>query len=334
MMVKVLQYGVGSIGSKAVKALVSKPWIEIVGAVDSDEGKKGRDLGVVAGLDRRLDVEVYGSLAEALKHVKADIVLHTTSSWLDLVEPQILEIVEGGLSVISTCEELAYPWRRSPEAAKRIDEAARKNGVVVLGTGVNPGFVLDAMILTLTSVCMSIDRIEAWRVVDASKRRLPLQRKIGSGMSVEEFRNTVQRGRMGHVGLRESLDMVADCLGWDFDYVRESLEPVVASKPIETEFFKIKPGQVIGISQSIGGFVEGFEKIKLNLQMYLNAENPRDAVKIEGVPSLEFEVKNGIPGDEATVAMIVNMIPRVLSAEPGLKTMKDLKLPFAWLKAF
>jgi len=333
-MVKVLQYGVGSIGSKAVKALVSKPWIEIVGAVDSDEAKKGRDLGMVAGLDRRLDVEVYGSLAEALKHVKADIVLHTTSSWLDLVEPQILEIVENGLSVVSTCEELAYPWRRSPEAAKRIDEAARKNGVVVLGTGVNPGFVLDTMILTLTSVCISIDRIEAWRVVDASKRRLPLQKKIGSGMSVEEFRSAVQRGRMGHVGLRESLDMVADCLGWNFDYVRESLEPVVASKPIETEFFKIKPGQVIGISQSIGGFVGGFEKIKLNLQMYLNAENPRDAVKIEGVPSLEFEVKNGIPGDEATVAIIVNMMPRVLSAEPGLKTMKDLKLPFAWLKAF
>ncbi len=333
-MVKVLQYGVGSIGSKTVKALISKPWIEVVGAVDSDETKKDRDLGIVAGLNRRLDVKVYGSLAEALKHVKVDIVLHTTSSWLDLVEPQILEIIESKLSVISTCEELAYPWRRSPEAAKRIDEAARKNGVVVLGTGVNPGFVLDTMVLSLTSVCISIDKIEAWRIVDASKRRLPLQKKIGSGMSVEEFRRAVQKGRMGHVGLRESFDMIADCLGWSFNYVRESLEPVVASETIETEFFKIKPGQVIGVSQSIGGFIDGFEKLKLNLQMYLNAKNPRDSVKIEGVPSLEFEVKNGIPGDEATVAMIVNMIPRVLSAEPGLKTMKDLKLPFAWLKEF
>lgn len=331
-MVKVLQYGVGSIGSKITKALASKPWIEIVGAVDSDEAKKGKDLGIIAGLGRKLGIEVYGSLTEALKNVKADVVLHTTSSWLAVVEPQILEIVKNRLSVISTCEELAYPWRKNPEAAKRIDEAARKKGVVVLGTGVNPGFVLDTMILTLTSVCISIDRIEAWRIVDASKRRLSLQRKIGSGMSVEEFKSVAQKGRMGHVGLRESFDMIADSLGWNFDHVEENLEPIIASAPIETEFFKIKPGQVIGVSQSVRGFIGNVEKLNLNLRMYLNAENPRDAVKIEGMPSLEFEVKNGIPGDDATVAIMVNMIPGVLNAEPGLRTMRDLKLPFAWLK--
>ncbi|MBS7612028.1 dihydrodipicolinate reductase [Candidatus Bathyarchaeota archaeon] len=333
-MVKVLQYGVGSIGSKITKALASKPWIEIVGAVDSDEAKIGKDLGVVAGLGKKIDVKICGSLNEALKYVKADVVLHTTSSWLSVVEPQILEIVENRLSVISTCEELAYPWRKNPETAKRIDETARKNGVVVLGTGVNPGFVLDTMILTLTSVCISIDRIEAWRIVDASKRRLPLQRKIGSGMSLEEFKSAVQKGRMGHIGLRESFDMIADSLGWKFDHVEENLEPVIASTPIETEFFKIKPGQVTGVSQNVRGTIGNVEKLKLNLQMYLNAENPRDTVKIEGVPSLEFEVKNGIPGDDATVAIVINMIPRVLNAEPGLRTMKDLKLPFAWLRAF
>lgn len=333
-MVKVLQYGIGSIGSKVTKALVSKPWVEIVGAVDSDEAKIGEDLGIVAGLNKKIDVKICGSLNEALKYVKADVVLHTTSSWLSVVEPQILEIVDNKMNVISTCEELAYPWRKSPEAAKRIDEAARKNSVVVLGTGVNPGFILDTMILTLSSVCINIDRIEAWRIVDASKRRLPLQRKIGSGMSVEEFKNAAQRGRIGHVGLRESFDMIADSLGWNFDHVGESLEPVVASTDIETEFFKIKPGQVIGVSQSVRGFVGNVEKLKLNLQMYLNAEKPRDAVKIEGVPSLEFEVKNGIPGDDATVAIMINTIPKVLNAEPGLRTMKDLKLPFAWLKAF
>ncbi|MEM3546137.1 MAG: dihydrodipicolinate reductase [Candidatus Bathyarchaeia archaeon] len=331
-MVRVLQYGVGSIGLRLTRALQSKPWIEIVGAVDSDEAKIGKDLGIVAGLSRRLDVNVYGSLTEALKKVEADIVLHATSSWLDLVEPQILEIVENGLSVISTCEELAYPWRRNPEPAKRIDDAARRNGVVVLGTGVNPGFVLDTLVLTLTTICISIDRIEAWRIVDASKRRLPLQKKIGSGMSVEEFRDAAQKGRIGHIGLRESFDMIADNLGWNFDRVEETLKPVVTSTPIETEIFKIKPGQVIGVSQSLSGFIRGVEKLRLNLQMYLRAENPRDAVKIDGVPNLEFEVKNGIPGDDATVAIIMNMIPKVLDAEPGLKTMKDLKLPFAWLK--
>lgn len=331
-MIRILQYGVGSIGSRLTRALQSKPWIEIVGAVDSDGAKIGKDLGIVAGLNRKLDVNVYGSLTEALKKVEADVVLHTTSSWLDLVEPQILEIVGNRLSVISTCEELAYPWRRNPESAKRIDDAARRNGVVVLGTGVNPGFVLDTMVLTLTGICISIDRVEAWRVVDASKRRLPLQKKIGTGMSAEEFRNAAQKGRMGHVGLKESFDMIADSLGWNFDRVDETLEPVITSTPIETEIFKIKPGQVIGVSQSISGFIGGSVKLRLNLQMYLQAENPRDAVKIDGVPSLEFEVKNGIPGDDATVAIVVNMVPRVLDAEPGLKTMKDFKLPFAWLK--
>lgn len=333
-MIKVLQYGVGSIGSRLTRVLTLKPWIEIVGAVDSDEMKIGRDLGVVAGLGRRLNVKVYGSLTEALRDVKADVVLHATSSWLNEVESQILEIVENKMNVISTCEELAYPWRRNPNIAKRIDDAAKKNGVVVLGTGVNPGFVLDSLVLTLTSVCIDIERIEAWRIVDASKRRLPLQKKIGCGMSVEEFKSAIRKGRMGHIGLRESFDMIADSLGWNFDSIEETLDPIVATTHIETEFFKIEKGQVIGISQSITGFSGDIEKLKLNLQMYLKAENPRDAVKIEGVPNLEFEVKNGIPGDDATVAILVNMIPRILDVEPGLKTMKDLKLPFAWFKAF
>ena len=333
-MIRVIQYGVGEIGSRITKALTLKPWIEVVGAVDIDESKVGRDLGEVVGLGEKLGVRVCRSLSEALREVKADVVLHTTSSWLSVVEPQITEIVNSGLNVISTCEELAYPWRRNPEVAERIDRAARENGVTVLGTGVNPGFVLDSLILTLTSVCIRVDRIEGSRIVNASTRRYPLQRKIGSGMTVEEFRSAVQGGRMGHVGLRESFDMVADAFGWSFDRVEETIEPVVASKPVETRFFKVPPGRVVGVSQSIWGISKGEEKLRLNLQMYLDAENPGDSVEIDGVPSLKFRVEGGIPGDEATVAMVVNMIPKVLEAEPGLKTMKDLPIPYAWLKEF
>lgn len=333
-MIRVIQYGVGEIGSRITKALTSKPWVEIVGAVDIDKSKVGRDLGEVTGLGEKLGVRVSKSLSEVLKEAEADIVLHTTSSWLSVVEPQIIEIVSSGLNAISTCEELAYPWRRNPEAARRIDRAAREKGVTVLGTGVNPGFVLDSLVLTLTAVCIKVDRIEASRIVNASARRYPLQRKIGSGMSIEEFKMAVQGGRIGHVGLGESFDMVADAFGWSFDRIEQTIEPVVASKQVETKFFKVPPGRVIGVSQSIWGMLNGEEKLRLNLQMYLDAENPGDFVEIDGVPSLKFKVEGGIPGDEATVAIVINMVPKVLEAEPGLKTMKDLPIPYAWLEEF
>ncbi|HID18862.1 TPA: dihydrodipicolinate reductase [Candidatus Bathyarchaeota archaeon] len=331
-MIRAIQYGVGAIGSRVVKAIAEKPWLKLIGEVDVDESKVGRDLGYVAGLNRETGIVVSRDLSEALKMGEADVVLHTTSSWLRVVEPQIMEIVDAGLNVVSTCEELSYPWRRNPEAARRIDEAAKKAGVTVLGTGVNPGFVLDTLILTLTGVCLRVDRIEGLRVVNASTRRYPLQRKIGSGMTVKEFQRAVRDGRMGHVGLRESFDMIADSLSWSFDRVDETIEPVVASREVVTEFFRVKPGRVVGVSQSIRGLSNGVERLKLNLRMYLDAENPRDLIKVEGVPNLEFEVKGGIPGDEATVAITLNMIPRVLDAEPGLKTMKELSIPIAWLK--
>ncbi len=327
--IRVVQYGIGAIGSALTKLLVAKKWAKIVGAVDVDKEKAGRDLGVVAGLGRKLDVLVSPSLENALPKTEADVVVHSTVSRLQLVWPQIREAVERGLDVVSSCEELAYPWKRQPELAHEIDEFAKSHGSSVLGTGVNPGFVMDTLVLALTAACQEIESIQVHRVVDASTRRLPLQKKIGAGRTVEEFQGKVAEGSMGHVGLEESMALMADSLGWKLDIVTTSIQPVVAEKRTISPFLTVDPGRVTGLRQIARGARAGREVLSLELEMYLGAAEPRDSVKIKGVPSLDVTFNGGVAGDAATVAIMVNVLPRVLAARPGLVTMRDIPLPFA-----
>lgn len=326
---RVVQYGIGAIGSALTALLTERKWVNVVGAVDVDEAKVGKDLGLVAGIGRSLGVPVSRSLQEALAEKEADIVVHSTGSRLRLVWPQIREAAEEGLDIVSSCEELAYPWHRQPELAQEIDEYAKSRGVSVLGTGVNPGFVMDTLVLALTAACQRVETIRVHRVLDAATRRLPLQRKIGAGMTVEEFQEKVSQGMLGHVGLEESLMTVADALGWNLDDLTSSTEPVVAQKRTQSAFITVEPGLVLGLRQVASGLSGGREAISLKLEMYLGAPNPRDSIKVTGVPSLDVIVDGGTPGDPATVAILVNVLPRVIAARPGLLTMKDLTLPFA-----
>jgi len=331
--IRVIQYGIGAIGSSLTRLLAAKRWVRIVGAVDIDEEKAGKDLGEVAGLRRQLGVSVSSSLEKALSDVDADVVVHSTVSRLRLVWPQICGAVEKGLDVVSSCEELAYPWRRHPELAHEIDEFAKSHGSSVLGTGVNPGFVMDSLVLMLTAACQEIEAIEVHRVVDASTRRLPLQKKIGAGMTVEEFQAKVAEGSIGHVGLEESMALVADSLSWRLDAERTSIEPVIAEKTTKSSFLTVEPGRVLGLRQTARATTRGREVLSLELGMYLGAEKPLDAIRIKGVPNLDVTINGGVAGDAATVAIIVNILPRLLSARPGLLTMRDVSLPFAVLEA-
>lgn len=329
--VKVISYGVGAVGSMIAKFLLEKEGMDIVGAVDVDENKVGKNLGEVLGVEKELGIEVSDDLDAVLSETDADIAVHTTSSYLRDTYPQIASIVKHGVNVVSTCEELSYPYVSEPELAKKLDALAKKHGVTVLGTGINPGFLMDTLVIMLTAPCQKIEKIEAVRVMDAATRRVPFQKKIGAGLTVEEFQQKIGKKQItGHVGLEQSIAMIAGALAWKLDNILiEHVEPIVAEKPVESKDIKVKTGQVAGLGQKAKGIMKGKEVIVLDFQAYIGAEDEYDAITIKGIPSIKQKIQPCVHGDIGTVAMVVNSIPKVINAPSGLLTMKDLPVPSA-----
>jgi hypothetical protein len=322
---RIIQYGLGPIGSGVARHVVERAGLELVGGVDVDPAKVGRDVGDVIGLGRNLGFPVERTLELALARAGADVVIHTTSSYFDLFKGQILEILAAGLDVVSTAEELSFPWADHPDVAQEIHAAALAAGKTVLGTGVNPGFLMDALPLFLTSICQRVDRIDVRRVINASLRRGPFQAKIGSGMTVEAFMAKMAEGRMGHVGLPESMAMLFDTLGRKLVDYQSAVEPVVAEQLVKTDHFEVQPGQVRGLKQVARGYDEGGEFVTLTFMAALDAGEDGDTITITGRPSLEVKLQ-GTNGDLATVAIAVNAVRRVQEAAPGLVTMRDLPI--------
>jgi 4-hydroxy-tetrahydrodipicolinate reductase len=301
-----------------------------VGAIDVDPAKVGRDAGDVAEAGRTTGVLVSADAAAVLASTRPDIVFHTTSSFLDRMYDQLIVCARAGVDVVSSTEELAYPYHRHPEIAAELDRVARENNVSLLGTGVNPGYAMDALALMATGVCNRVDSLDIRRVVDAGGRRLPLQRKVGAGLSEAEFAEKKATGTFGHIGLVESVYLVAEGLGWTLDRIEETLDPVLSPRYVKTRFLEVAEGSVAGIHHAAAGFVGDRKVVSLDLRMYVGAENPMDAVKVAGDPPIDLVVHGGIFGDTATVAALVNTAPLVVGARPGLLTMKDIPLPRAF----
>lgn len=305
-----------------------KARLELVGAIDKDPAKAGRDLGEVSGAENAPWGVTISADAAAVLAKPVDVVVHSTSSYLPDVMDQLLACLEAGCCVVSTCEELAYPFRKHPELSKKLDAAAKEEGVALVGTGVNPGFVMDKLVLTLSAVSQRVDSARAVRIVDASKRRLPLQKKIGAGMTPEEFRAQVAAGIIKHHGLPESIAMVADGLGFALDEITETINPVIAEEPVRTQFLEVAAGQVAGVHQVARGLSRGEEKIFMELKMYVGAKDPADTIELRGEPNLKLVIPGGTHGDIATAAVVINAIPAILAAPAGLASSRDLPLAY------
>lgn len=331
--VKVVLFGVGAVGSLIANFVLEKEGVQIVGAIDIAKDKVGKDLGEVLGLTRKLGVTVSEDADSALSKVKADVAIHTTTSFLRDTYPQVASLVKHGVNVVSTCEGLSYPHVSEPELAEKLDSLAKKHNSTVLGTGINPGFLMDTLAITLTAVCQKIESIEAVRVMNAATRRLPFQNKIGAGLTVEEFQHKIETEQItGHVGLKQSIAMIADALKWELDKITvEHVEPVVAEKSLRSASIKVGAGEVAGIRQRGKGIFNKKEVIVLDFQAYIGAKEEYDAVTIKGVPNVKQRIQPCVHGDKGTVAMVVNSIPKVINAPAGLLTMKDLPAPSAAL---
>ncbi|HEU4758743.1 MAG TPA: dihydrodipicolinate reductase [Dehalococcoidia bacterium] len=323
--IRTIHYGIGAIGAEAVRLMVTRPDIEIVAAIDTHPAKAGKDLGEAAGIGRSVGVTVSYEAEAVLKDVYADVVIHSTSSSLTEVYPQLMSIVSSEKSVISSCEELSFPWVRYPDISRKLDRRARETGVRVLGTGVNPGFVMDLLPLVLATACQQVKSIHVTRVVDVSTRRVQLQRKAGVGLSVAGFRRGADDGSVGHVGLRESVFMIADTMGWRLDDVAETLEPVVAQERRKTEYFSVDRGYAAGLRQSARALTAGREVIRLDLEMSLEAKDPHDRIEIDGRPPITVHIPGGVQGDLATAAVMANCVPTLArSRMVGLLAMRDM----------
>ena len=327
--IRVVQLGLGPIGQACVRELSRRSTIDLAGGVDVDPTKVGRDLGEVCELQQPLGTAVQADLAAALAEWQPQVVVHTPPSFLDRIRGQLETVIKSGAHVVSSSEELFYPYRRDAAFCRELDAQAKQRGVSVVGTGVNPGFVMDILPLCLTAVCVEVNHLAITRVVDASKRRRPLQLKVGAGLTEEAFQERLATGHFGHIGLRESAIAVMDALSWPIERIEEQIQPVLAEQTVQTPFLTVEPGQVAGLRQEMRVWGEGVERLSLELQMYVGAPQSVDSVEVTGDPPLSMRIEGGVFGDTATIGALVNTVPKVMAAAPGLRTMLDLPVPFA-----
>jgi 4-hydroxy-tetrahydrodipicolinate reductase len=302
----------------------------LVGGVDIDPDKAALDLGDVIGLETALGIPVFARLSDALARIGPTetpvmAAVHTTVSRFAGFAEQIGELMSAGLSVVSTSEELSFPWLSHPEEARSLHRAAVAADCTVLGTGVNPGFLMDTLPLALSGIAQSVDHVLVRRVIDASKRRGPFQVKIGAGLTEEEFRDRMATASMGHVGLPESVHMLSDTLGRELTGYEETVEPVISDKQMRTPHVSVEAGQVRGLEQTGRGMTADGEFARLTFRAALNEADECDTIELDGTPKLAARL-TGTNGDIATAAIAVNAIRRVVDAPPGLITMRDLPL--------
>jgi 4-hydroxy-tetrahydrodipicolinate reductase len=320
-------YGLGPIGAAVARQIASRKGFQIVGAVDIDRAKVGLDLGQVIGLDKKTRVRVTNDAVGAIKSGKPDVAVLCTSSSLKKVMPQIELVLSKKVAIVSTTEELSYPVGKNRALARKIDALAKKAKVAVVGTGVNPGFAMDALPITLTGICERVDSVRVDRIQDARTRRLPFQQKIGSGLTIDQFASKVRDGSVRHVGLAESVTMIAHAMGWKLDKVTDEIQPKVAERAVESELIAVDPGYVCGIIQDGVGYVKGKPVVTLHMEAYLGAPESYDAVTVEGHPRITQKIAGGLHGDVATASITVNSIPKILRVTPGLRTMADMPIP-------
>jgi len=335
-LIRVVVLGTGQMGSGIARLLLEKQGLELVGIYARRAERNGLDLGRLIGLDKELGICVSNDLDYTLERTQPHIAIQATCSRVDNAKGEITTLVRHGVHVISIAEEMAFPAVCSPAFTEEIHWAATANGVAVLGTGINPGFILDLLVITLSGVCADIESITAKRVNDLSPYGPSVLTSQGVGLSPEAFQTGLNNKTIvGHIGFTESMHMIASALGWEIERIEEKREAIVAQVRRETPFISVEPGQVAGCHHTAVAYWEGKPVITLihpqQIHPILEGVETGDYIEIKGTPNISLSGSPEIPGGQATCALAVNMIPRVLAASPGLHSMADLPVPTAML---
>ena len=324
---RVVSFGLGPIGLAAARLVLQKQSLRLAGAIDVDPNKAGRDLAELLDLDKGTGVVVESDADASLRRLQPDVLLHCTSSFLPVVHDQLLLAARHGVDVVSSTEELLAPDLQHPQLAAALDQAAKDAGITILGTGVNPGYAMDFIAVVASAVTFDVRAVQCVRVVDAGTRRKPLQLKVGAGLSRKAFAAQLATGRFGHIGMRESVALLARALALPVDEIAQTVEPVLAERARKTQFLTVQKGQVAGIRNHGYGKAAGRTLLHLDLSMYVGAPDPRDEVILDSTPPVHLRFEGGIAGDQATAAILVNSVHGVAAAAPGLQSVLDVAPP-------
>jgi hypothetical protein len=332
-MVKVAVWGTGMMGQGLLGFILDRPKdIELVGAIVTNPAKEGKTVGELLGRD--CDVTMTTDFASVLAK-KPDVVCICTQSNLDEITGQVEPTVKAGCNVLCIAERLAYPWASDPAWADRFDALAKEHEVSILGTGVNPGFVLDALIVMWSSICLRVDRIEAQRINDLSPFGPTVMASQGVGTTVAQFEAGIADGTIvGHIGFQESINLIAKALGWKIDEIVETREPIVSTVERSTAHVHVAPGDVCGCRHIGKGYSAGELKIELvhpqQIHPELEGVDTGDYIRIFGDPTVQMVNAPEIPGGKGTYASTGNYIPLMSAAPAGMLTVVDMPLPRFW----
>jgi len=325
-MKRILHVGIGPLGQRILSDMHDRSVGHIVALVDTSPGLAGKSVAsLVPAADPKL--RVLPNLEAVDNWDNIDCALVTTSSDLPSCAPTFREILRRGKPIISTCEELIYPWLRHVGLSEELDELAKKHGGKLLGTGVNPGFLMDALPVMLTSVCKTVRGISCYRIQDASARRIPFQVKIGVGLDEAQFDAKVKNGTLRHVGLGESLHFIAHYTGMKIERWDEDILPVKAERDLTSGVGPIPRGKVCGVRQTARAYSDERVVLHMEFQASIGQRDPHDRITIDGDPPIDMVIAGGVHGDIATSAIVLNSIPKILSAPPGLHTMATVAMP-------
>jgi len=320
---RILHVGLGPLGIKLLTDYLARGIGTLVAVFDSDPELVGRPVrDFVEGADPSLVVR--SDLEAFTRWQDVDAAFVTTSSDLERCMETLRVLLRQRLNVVSSCEELLYPWLRHPILAQELHERCVKHGGRLIGTGVNPGFLMDTLPVVVSALCRSIERVDVWRVQDAAPRRIPFQKKIGAGKDLAAFEAARVAGTLRHVGLLESLHFVAHYLGFELDRWEESLEPVIAQRDLECGLGSIPAGHAAGVEQVAHGWVADELKVRLVFRAAIGQADPHDRIVVQGTPPLDLSIAGGVHGDIATVSVLLHALLALRGTEPGLHTMATL----------
>lgn len=334
--VKVVIWGFGAMGSGMAKMLLNKKGVDIIGVCDRNENRINKSMFEVLGVERgdRPEVIINNNIEEVLTEEGCDVCLCATDSFTKSAFPRLKFALERKVNVISTAEEMAYPQAQDPELAAELDKIAKENGVSILGTGINPGLIMDLLVVCLTGCMTDVEHIQAKRVNSLSPFGPAVMEEQGVGITVDEFNKGVEDGSLaGHVGFAESIKMIGDAIGWDVEKFEQQMKPIVTTVDRKSPYGFAAAGDVAGVNMTGQGYVNGEVKIDMihpqQIEPEMEGTFTGDYINIKGTPEVNMSISPEVEGGLGTIAMCVNMIPQVINADAGLKTMLDLPVPRA-----
>ncbi len=328
-MLRILHIGLGPLGQRIISDYYSRGVAEVIGAIDVSPALAGKPLSsIAAGAPR--SVKVLSSLSDFKAWKKVDAVVVTTASDLRKCADTFRNVIMHGLPIVTTCEEAVWPWLRHEALSNQLDKLCRKHGARLLGTGVNPGYLMDTVPVFATAVSKSVTSLKIHRIQDATTRRIPFQKKIGATLDAAAFKAGIKAGWLRHVGLGESLHFVANAMGWTIDRWNETINPVIATKAMKCGLGPIKKGNACGVVQTAAGYAGVKKVLEFTFQAAIGQADPHDRVIVEGEPKLDLKFQGGVHGDVATSSITINAITPLIGAQPGLHTMATIPM-VRWL---